>query len=221
MSRLWAEADLELLRRNYADSRSADIAAALDRPVGHIYQAAARLGLLKSAEYLASPDACRLRRGDNVGIAHRFKAGEPSWSKGTKGRVGVQEGCRATQFKRGRPACEARNYLPIGSHRVSKDGYLERKLTDDPSIAPVRRWVGVHRLVWEAANGPVPHGHAVTFLPGRRTADEAAIALDALELVSRADLMRRNTIHRYGREIALAVRLRGAITRQINKRATA
>lgn len=217
--RPWTDAELAVLRRNYPHFPTAQIASQLGRTVSQVYQAATRHGLAKSEAYLASDAACRLRRGDNVGAEHRFVKGQPSWSKGTKGRVGVQEACRATQFKPGRPAHEARNYLPIGSLRISKDGYLERKVTDDPSIFPARRWVAVHRLVWEAANGPAPPGHAVCFLPGRKTTELELITLDAVELVTRAELMRRNTFHRYGPEVAGLVQLRGAITRQINKRA--
>lgn len=215
--RAWSPWEREFLRQHYPGKRTDEVAAALGRSVGQVYQAADRLGLKKSAAYLASDDACRLRRGNNTGAATRFRKGQEAWNKGLHYQPG---GCvKETQFKPGRPAHEARNYVPIGSHRVSKDGYLERKVTDDPSLAPARRWVAVHRLVWMDAHGPVPAGHAVAFLPGRRTTDAERITLDALELVSRAELMRRNTHHQYGPDIGQLVQLRGAITRQINKRA--
>lgn len=216
--RFWTEAEIELLRGNYADSRTEDLAAALGLSLTAVYQKAIKLGLRKSDEYLASPAACRLRRGDNVGAGHRFRKGHVPANKGLRrpgwslGRMGE------TQFKPGRPASESRNYKPIGSLRLSKDGYLERKFTDDPALVPARRWVGVHRLVWEAAHGPVPRGHAVCFLPGRKTADPALITLDALQLVTRQQLMARNTRYRYGQEINKVISLRAAITRQINKR---
>lgn len=125
-----------------------------------------------------------------------------------------------TRFKPGRPACEARNYQPIGSLRLNKDGYLERKVTDDPALAPVRRWVGVHRLVWEAAHGPIPPRHVVRFLPGQRTVVAEEITVERLELVSQAENMRRNTVHRYPPQIAQAVQLLGALNRIINNRST-
>lgn len=79
------------------------------------------------------------------------------------------------------------------------------------------RWKPVHRLVWERANGPIPAGHAVVFRPGRKTADPELITLDAIELVTRAELMKRNTIHRYGPEIASIQKLRGSIRRRIKQ----
>ena len=47
------------------------------------------------------------------------------------------------------------------------------------------------------------------------------ITLDKVECISLADNMRRNTCHQYGPEIAKLIQLRGAVTRQINKRGNA
>lgn len=219
--RTWTESEVRLLSESFANSKTADIAQALGRGYSQVAQKAASLGLRKSEAYLASENAGRIQRGKQHAAmkATQFQKGLAPWNKGVKGSTGVQERCRATQFKPGRPAHEARNYMPIGSLRLSKDGYAERKVTDDPSIVPARRWVAVHRLVWEAANGPVPPGHIVVFKPGRKTTDPALITPDALECITRVENMRRNTYHRYGEEIARLVQLRGAITRQINERA--
>lgn len=219
--RLWTEPELELLRSSYANTKTANLAIALGRGVQNVYAKATKLGLTKSEEYRASPAACRLRRGDQVGAAHRFQKGHVPANKGLR-RPGWAPGDMAKmQFKKGRAAHEAWNYLPIGSHRLSKDGYLERKVIDDPSIFPVRRWVGVHRLVWSEVHGPIPVGHVVAFLPGRRSTDLALITADALELLTLAENLKRNSFYRYGPEIVKVVQLRGAITRQINKRAKA
>ena len=78
----------------------------------------------------------------------------------------------------------------------------------------------MHRLVWEAACGAVPDGHIVVFRPGRKTTDPDKITLDALELLTRAENMRRNSVHsKYPPEVARLVQLRGALTRQINRKA--
>jgi hypothetical protein len=217
----WTAYEDRTLRRRYPNERCKDIAADLGRSVSSTHQRARKLGLEKSDAFKASDLSGRVQRGKSHPAmrATQFRKGIPSWSKGTKGRVGVQEGCRATQFKKGRPAHEAANYQPIGTLRMSKDGYLERKFTDDPKLLPVRRWCGVHRLVWIEAFGPVPPSHAVCFKPGRFTTEEAAITPDALELVSRVDLMRRNSYHtRYPKEVAQLIQLRGALNRKLNRR---
>lgn len=214
----WSQDDDAELRRRYPHEKTDTVARALGRSLSSTYQRAYGLGLTKSAEFLASPAACRLRRGDNVGAAFRFPKGNVPANKGLR-RPGWSSGrMRETQFKKGEMSGAAQhNYVPVGSHRLSKEGYLERKVTDDPSIYPARRWVGVHRLVWEAANGKVPPGHAVAFLPGRRSADPSLITLDALELVSRSELMRRNTIHNLPAPLPQLMQLRGALNRKLNR----
>ena len=210
----WTDSQLALLRAHYADTLTADLAKRIGRPEKSVYQKAAALGLRKSEAFLSSINSGRL--DGVVGTEFRFKPGIVPWNKGTNFVAGGRSA--ETRFKKGRPAEEARNYVPIGSLRITNDGILERKITDDPSIRPARRWVGVHRLVWEAANGPVPTGQAVVFREGRRSTDPELITLDCLELVTRAELMRRNSYHnRYPKEVCLAIQLRGALMRKINR----
>jgi hypothetical protein len=220
MSRkFWTDAEIEQLKREYPNAQTAEIAASLGRPIGPVYQMAAKLGLKKSAAFMESDRCGRIQRGRQHPrmIASQFKPGQGSWNKGTKGVSGQHPNTQRTQFKKGSMSGAAQhNYVPIGSYRVSKDGYLEQKTNDDHPV-PARRWVGVHRLVWEAANGPVPRGHVVCFLPGRRSADVEKITLDALELVSRAELARRNHPRSRSPELAKLVQLKGAITRQVNR----
>lgn len=211
--RPWSEVELELLRRNYADSRTEDLALVLGRTLSQVYTKARKVGLAKSEAYLASPAACRLRRGDNVGKAHRFEKGHVPANKGLR-RPGWNAGrMRETQFQKGQMP---HTWKPIGSLRINADGYVDRKVSD--TGYPPRDWVGVHRLVWIDAHGPIPAGHVITFKPGRRTTDVDAITVDSLELTSRADLARRNHARNLGPEYVKVVQLRGAITRQINKR---
>jgi hypothetical protein len=217
--RLWTDDEIEKLKQQYPDRETAVIARSLGRPIRPVYQKAASLGLRKSPEFLASTHSGRIQRGrtDARMMATQFKKGQEAWNKGAKGVCGTHENCRRTQFKKGHPPESKANYVPIGTERLSKDGYLERKVTDDPNLVPARRWIGVHRLVWEAAHGPIPPSHAVCFRPGRRTADAARITIDALELVSRAELARRNHPVTRDPELAKLVQLKGAITRQMNR----
>lgn len=207
------------MREFYPHLTGADMAKVLKRSERSVYQRATALGLHKSPEFLASDRSGRVQRGrkDPRLMATQFKPGFTPWNKGVKGSTGLHEACRRTQFKKGQMAGAAqRNYKPVGSLRISKDGYLERKVTDDHPV-PTRRWTGVHRLVWEAAHGPIPAGYAVVFRPGRFTTNPDAITEDGLELVTRAELMRRNTVHNYPPELARLVQLKGAINRQVNR----
>lgn len=148
-----------------------------------------------------------LTKSSNTG---GFKKGNLPWNKGTSYVAGGRSA--ETRFKPGtRQGKAADLYRPIGTERISKDGYLERKINDDMPFQ--KRWRAVHILNWEAENGPLPKGYALRFKDG----DKVNVGTDNLELISRADLMRKNTIHQYPKEIAQLVQLRGAITRQINK----
>ena len=215
----WPPEHDEILCARYPVEKTEALAVFFGRTERAVYQRALKLGLRKAHEYLATVDSGRIQRGrsDPRMAATQFKPGQQTWNKGVKGICGTHENCVRTQFKAGRPASDAHNYQPIGTERLSKDGYLERKVTDDPNIVPSRRWVGVHRLVWEAENGPVPCGHVVCFLPGRRSAEVEKITLDALELVHRGELARRNHPRSKSPELGKLVQLKGAITRQVNR----
>lgn len=211
MKHQWTDEEKAALRIQYPNMLTADIAEQMGLTVRTIYNMAAQMGLKKSEAYLASPAACRLRKGDGVGAATRFKPGQHSWNKGMKG---LNLGGIETQFKPGhRGGKAAELYQPIGTERISKDGYIQRKINDDMPLQ--RRWRGVHIINWEAVNGPLPKGHALVFKDGNKQ----NTAVENLELLSRAELMRRNSYHtNYPKEVAQIVQLRGAITRQIKKR---
>jgi len=97
---------------------------------------------------------------------------------------------RETQFQKGmRRGVAVQLYKPIGTERLSKDGYLERKVNDDLPLQA--RWRAVHLVEWERVNGQIPAGHALVF----RNGDKTDIRLDNLELITRAALMKRNSVH--------------------------
>jgi hypothetical protein len=209
--RFWLADEVEQLRRLYADTPTKKIAEQLQRDVKGVYVKAAELGLKKSAAYLAGPHAYRLRRGGGVGTATRFKPGQTPWNKGSHYVAGGRSA--ETRFKSGHRGGRAvQVYQPIGAERISKDGYLQRKVNDDLPFQ--RRWRFVHVLLWERHHGPVPKGHAIVFRDG----DKRNLVIENLDCVSRQELMRRNTVHRLPKEFAELVQLRGALNRQINAR---
>ena len=212
--RFWTERELQILRERYPHESTKSIARRLKRPECAVYNKAHSLGLYKTETYLASSDACRLRRGDNVGRNTRFQKGQVPHNKGLR-RPGWHRGrMKETQFKKGeRHGRAAQIYQPIGSERISKEGILQRKVNNDMPFQ--QRWKAVHAILWEKHNGPIPKGHVVVFRNGDRT----DIRIENLELISRAQLMQRNSYHNnYPKEVALAIQLRAALVRQINRR---
>lgn len=218
MKHFWTPEDIQTLTQLYPNISTAECAKQLGRAEKSITAKAYTLGLRKTQAFLDSEKSGRIQRGKQDPRMQRtqFKPGTAPWNKGVKGSTGLHENCRKTQFKKGRPPEESRNYLPIGSLRITKDGYLEKKVTDDHPV-PARRWVSVHRLVWEAANGPVPAGHIIVFKGGLRTTVLHDITPDRLECIHRKENARRNHPSSKHPELAKLIQLKGAITRQLNR----
>lgn len=212
----WTEADAVTMRALYPNTRTADIAALLGVHIDLVYRKAQSMGLSKSAALEATDKSGRIFRGGKAGQATQFTPGKKPWNAGLKG---YQPGGRSvdTQFKPGElSGAAAHNWVPVGAYRVAaKDNYLQRK-TSAEGRGP-KDWTGVHRLVWEAAHGPVPDGHVVVFLPGRKSTVLELITLDALECITRTELMRRNSIWAKGPELGALYQLKGAINRQVNR----
>lgn len=205
--RAWSQEDEEQLVKLYPDTPMAALTKVLGRPDHAIYRKAAQLKLRRSDAYMASEHACRLRKEDNPGQEYRFKKGHTPWNHGM---TGLPSNGRAasTQFK---PGSKPGNWLPIGSVRTSQDGYQQRKVSD--TGYPPRDWIGIHILVWEELNGPIPPGHCVCFIDGNKS------NLDPtnLELLTRAERMRRNTIHRYPPELKGTIRQLSQLKRAIKE----
>lgn len=203
----WNDEAVALLRLHYPDMPMPELSALLGRHARVIYSKAYALELKRSAEYMASPAACRLRRGDNVGAANQFKKGNRSWNHG---QSGYYAGGRSadTQFSKGtRP----HNWRPVGFERVTFEGYLYRKVRD--TGVSKNDWQAVHTLLWIEHHGPLPEGLLVVFKDGNKN----NIVIDNLELVSRAQLMARNTIHQYPPELADLMRVIGKVKRAVKK----
>lgn len=191
----WTPKQDATLRTLYATQSASEIALAMGRNKSSIKNRIHKLGLKKPPG--------TVNRG-------RFTAGQKSWNKGMKG---LQIGGIATQFKPGNLSGRAaEKKRPLGDERVNADGYLQRKVNEDPAFH--HRWKFVHIIMWEEAHGPVPKGHAVVFKNGDRT----DIRLDNLECISRSELMRRNTVHNYPPELVSVIRMKAGITKRISTR---
>lgn len=217
--RKWTDAELQWLQREFPVTSTPELARQLGCEPYLISRLATKMGWRKTPEHRKRMVELVRSNLTVAGKAYRFRAGEPSWNKDKPYRPGGRTS--ETQFKPGRLPHESHNYVPLGTEKV-REGYLVRKVTDDSTVYPAGRWCFVHRLVWVAAHGPIPPDHLVVFKPGRFTTERDLITLDALELVTKAEHMRRNSVHTVmPPELAELVLLRGRITRQINRRSRA
>ena len=213
---VWTPERERLLREFYPNVGSAAIAQALHITANQVYRKARAMGLYKSHAFLSTAASGRMQAGhQQSGKSTRFQPGQIPWNRGTHFAAGGRSA--ETRFKPGRKPEEAHNYVPIGTMKLSPDGYLLRKVTDAPHLAPVRRWKPVHRLVWEATHGAVPNGWVVAFRPGQFTNQVELITVDRLECISRADNAKRNSMWHKDPELMRLHVLKGHIIRQVNR----
>ena len=119
----------------------------------------------------------------NTGFTGRFQKGDIPFNKdkSQKDYMSAEsiEKTKKTRFKKGQSPINCR---PVGSERITNDGYIEIKIAE-PNV-----WKFKHLVVWEKENGPIPKGHALVFADG----DKTNISLDNLLLVTRHQLLIMN-----------------------------
>lgn len=209
------EVEVLMLKQHYANTPTKSLALVFGCTPTQVLRKANSLGLTKTHEYLSQMSRQLLADPSHGANKTWFQKGSVPVNKGKKHPPGWAPGNMArTQFK---PGSRPHTWVPVGSYRVV-EGTLELKVNDLPGASNVR-WKPVHRLLWEAANGPVPEGHVIAFKPGRKSAKPEEVTLDCVECISRAENALRNSIHTLPPEIAELHRLRGSLNRQIHKRA--
>jgi hypothetical protein len=200
---------LEELKRDYHNTRSADLADRFGCTVHAIYGASLRLGLKKDVEFIR--ETARNNFGENhPAKRYQIKKGTPPANKGKKQAdymtAGAIERTKATRFKTGHLPHNAR---PAGFERIDKDGYVLIK------VPGRRKLVFKHRYVWEQQNGAIPEGFNIQFKDG----DRRNCAIENLYMISRAEQMKeQNSFYvKYPEEVHELIRLKGVLKRQINK----
>ena len=110
-----------------------------------------------------------------TGFTGRYEKGNVPFNKNTKGLTGPNK----TSFKKGQKPI---NHRPIGSERITVDGYIEVK-TSEPS-----KWEPTHTLIYEKYKGKIPEDHAIVFADGNKQ----NLDINNLILVSRHQLLIMN-----------------------------
>ena len=124
--------------------------------------------------------ACLTNHNITSGRTGQFNKGHVPFNKGLKG---VTMGGVETQFKKGQ---RPKNYKPVGTERIDRDGYILVKVSDTGDWH--ERWRHKHKVIWEAANGPIPKGHVLIFLDKNKF----NTSLDNLQLITKSLLARMN-----------------------------
>ena len=95
----------------------------------------------------------------NSGLTGKFRKGQTPHNKGKKMPKEVYEKVKHTMFAKGNVPP---NHRPVGSERISKDGYIEVK------VAEPNKWRLKQRVVYEEAKGKIPEGCPIIFFDGNK-----------------------------------------------------
>lgn len=120
------------------------------------------------------------------GLDTKFKKGQVSHNKGKKQTEYMSndaiERTKATRFKKGNIP---QNYRPVGSERITKDGYIEVK------VANPNKWETKNKIVYKKYFGDIPKGYKVIYADGNKLNNDP----NNLILVSCSELLIANRNH--------------------------
>ena len=99
----------------------------------------------------------------NSGLTGQFKKGNVPHNKDKKQVEYMSqesiERTKETRFKKGN---KPKNYRPIGSERITKDGYIEVKVSDP------NKWETKNKIIYKQYFGDIPKGHKVIYADGNK-----------------------------------------------------
>ena len=202
--RLWTEKECEVMISMFADNYTIDICKILNRTYGSICSQANIMNLKKSDEFRSMELQRQADRLKVVGAKFRYAKGREPENKGKPMSKELYDKCKATMFKKGH---EPHNTYYDGHERICKDGYIEVRIRKG-------KYVAKHRYLWEQSNGKVPKGYILIF----KDKNQQNTSLDNLELISREENMKRNTIHRFPNELKTTIRLINKLKKTINEK---
>ena len=99
----------------------------------------------------------------NSGLTGQFKKGNVPHNKDKKQIEYMNqesiERTKKTRFKKGN---KPKKYRPVGSERITKDGYIEVKVADP------NKWETKNKIIYKQYFGDIPKGHKVIYADGNK-----------------------------------------------------
>ena len=145
-----ADEDL-FIKENYHKIPTKRLASIIGKKYGSVRKRIDFLGLNLTAEMI-----------QNFKEQSWLKKGSIPPNKGKKIPEHVKAKMQRTMFKKGNVP---HNLVPIGTERITKDGYVEIKIYDGKGND---NWDLKHRVIWRQHFGEIPHNHNVQFKDGNR-----------------------------------------------------
>jgi hypothetical protein len=209
----WTQEELARLRRLYPRTLAKQIATTR-HPIASVYRKAAELGLRQDADFkLRIQQQCgRSASRSQASIATRYPKGHVPQNKGLR-RPGWHRGrMRETQFKKGQfPFNRDPEFYVPGALRVNADGYIDMRIRFAPGALG---WRALHRIIWEDAHGKVRPNQVIIFKDG----DRLNVELPNLQLLTRGELMLRNSIRNLPPLLKSTIHVLGQLKRRIHEK---
>ena len=99
----------------------------------------------------------------NSGLTGQFKKGNVPHNKGKKQiEYMSQESIEKTKETRFKIGNKPKNYRPVGSERITKDGYIEVKVADP------NKWETKNKIIYKQYFGDIPEGHKIIYADGNK-----------------------------------------------------
>jgi hypothetical protein len=204
--------DDQYIRDNYMTQFLREIGEHLGRTEGTVCQRMKVLGLALPENIKTERLQKTFQQLTDSGKTHRFQKGLIPHNKGKKMDPEVYERCKGTMFKPGQLPKNCVHFgKPYLHTRIKKDGYIER--------------------TWFIQEGTNKRSAYLAYLCRQNNIDltgkkpilrdgfdhSRTPTIDDIMIVTNAENMQRNTVHRYPKEVVRLCQLKGALQRQINK----
>ncbi|HAD79044.1 MAG TPA: hypothetical protein DCF99_06070 [Flavobacteriaceae bacterium] len=187
----------EFIRENYLKIPVKTIATILSRSYCGVS------GRLSEMNLIIPEEIIEQRKKDSF-----YKKGEKPWNTGKKLTEEQRQKIEHTWFKKGNIPGNAKK---DGEEVIRKDSkgreYWLIKVPEKTKLTEKHKWL------WEKHNGKIPKGNNVVFINGN-TLD---CRIENLECITDAELMERNSVQRFPKDLRDIILLKGKLTRQINK----
>lgn len=185
---LWSKADIDYLKEHYPTTETSEIATKMNRTTRAIYSQANLLEIKKTQEHLK---ANVWVFPTNEGARYRFQKGHKPANKGLKMSAATKEKSKHTFFETG--------HIP---HNTKSDGVIVIR-HDQRGVAckfiriAKAKWIAYQRHIWQNEHGEIPKGSIIIFKDGNTMNCE----LSNLEMLTKAENMLRNSIHKMPPEL--------------------
>ena len=197
--RPYTQQEIDYIKEHYPTTLNRDICIALGRTEGSIGSVSLRLGLKKDKVYLQ-----KLKTGEIGNSAKTmFTKGNASWNKGLKGLTNKS----STKFKKGHIPHNAKESDGAISIRKDKNGTCYRFIR-----VALGKWYHYGRWVWEEKNGKIPKGMCLWHIDRDSLNDN----IENLEVITRRDNIKRNSIVNYTHEQRSILKIISKINKKVS-----